>query len=154
MTRRTLLLLLGLAAAVVLFLAFRPGGDDETVAATTEAPPPPPPAGTGAATTGEAAPPPPPPPPAPPAVPTARIEIRDGEIVGGLRRITIARGETLRLIVTSDVADHVHVHGIDAFQDVGPGEPARFTLTPEVAGRYEIELEDRHFQIAQLNVEP
>lgn len=139
----------GTAVTVVLFLVLRPGDGDEEAAppATTASTPTP----VETATTTEPAPPPPPP---KPKVRVVRITISGGEVKGGLRTITIERGRTFELVVTSDVHDHVHVHGIDAFRDVGPGQPARFTLKPTVAGRYEIELEERHFLIAQLNVEP
>jgi hypothetical protein len=144
--RRIGLIVGGLAATVVLFFVLRPADEDgATPAPATTA--------TLTRTVETSVEPPAPPPPATrPPVPTVRIAIRGGELVGGLQQITVKRGGTVRLVVTSDVSDHVHVHGIDVFQDVAPGKPARFTLKPTIAGRYEIELEDRGFLIAQLNV--
>ena len=58
------------------------------------------------------------------------------------------------MIVRSDVADEVHVHGYDLMADVAPGKPVRIEFTANLTGRFEIELEDRGKQIAQLTVLP
>lgn len=147
--RRIALVVGGLALAVVLFLVFRPDGDeDENPAAprldvTTVV----------TLTTQTAPPPPAPQPPAQPRTKVARITIAGGSVEGGLAQIDVERGRELTLVVTSDVADRVHVHGVDVLADVGPGKPARLTFTPAAAGRYEVELEEAGLQIAQLNVE-
>ena len=98
------------------------------------------------ATSEEAAPPPPP--------EQTRIRVRGGEPVGGVERIEAKKGDTVRLVVTSDAADHVHVHGYNEFQDVGPGKTARFNIRADLEGIFEVELEDRGVEIAELRVEP
>lgn len=150
--RRIALIVGGIALAVVLFLAFRPGDDDTPETAETAATTAPSATETAAATT--TAPAPPPPPAAAPRTPVERITIEGGRIAGGLRQITVARGEKVTLVVVSDVPDTVHVHGVDLMRDVGPGRVARLTFAAEAAGRYEVELEDAGLQVAQLNVEP
>ncbi len=88
-----------------------------------------------------------------PDVVQARITIGpDGP--SGVERIDAARGQRVVLTVQSEVRDHVHVHGYDLFADVAPGQPARITFRADVPGRFEIELEDRHLQIAELEVQP
>jgi hypothetical protein len=57
-------------------------------------------------------------------------------------------------VVTSDVADHVHVHGHDLFADVAPGQPVRFRFRATIPGRIEVELEDTHTLLAELSVRP
>ena len=79
---------------------------------------------------------------------------RDGAPVGGIRRVTVARGRRIVLVVTSDVADHVHVHGYDIFRDVAPGAPARLAFRATLPGRFEAEMEDRAVQIVDLRVNP
>ena len=64
------------------------------------------------------------------------------------------QGERVVLVVRSNVADHVHVHGYDLFADVAPGASARLAFRATIPGRFEIELEDRHVQIAELTVQP
>ncbi|MGH3104105.1 MAG: hypothetical protein ACRDN6_08420 [Gaiellaceae bacterium] len=150
---RLLILAAGGIAAVVLFLALRPGGDDAaepgTAPATTET------VATTATvetlTTAETTPPPPPP---KPKVVTVRITIRGGAPQGGIRRATVTKGRRVRIVVRSDVADHVHVHGYDLMRDVAPGAPARISFRASIPGRFEIELEDRGLQIAELEVRP
>jgi hypothetical protein len=138
------LLIVGIALVVAagLYLVFRPDDTDEPTAT-------PPPATTEATTTvTTTAPPPPPPGPPPPA--QVRIVVRDGLPVGGPRRVTVGRGRRVILNVTSDVSDHVHLHGYDLMQDVGPGMPARIAFRATRPGTVEAELEDRGVQIARI----
>ena len=136
-------------AAVVLFLALRPGDDDPgdvgTTRPRTTAP------GTTATTEGPHTRPPQPP---RPATALVRIAVRNGRTIGGVRRVRLERGRRLLLVVTADVADHVHVHGYDVMRDVAPGAPARIRLRATIPGRFEVELEDRGPLIADLEVRP
>jgi hypothetical protein len=52
------------------------------------------------------------------------------------------------------VSDHVHLHGYDIVRDVAPGRPAVIRFRATTAGRFEVELEDRGLQIAELEVRP
>jgi hypothetical protein len=81
-----------------------------------------------------------------------RVVVRDGVPVGGVARETADRGDRVVVLVTSDVSDHVHVHGYDLMRDVGPGSPARIAFRATIPGRFEIELEDRGVPIAELTV--
>ena len=138
--------LAGAAILIVLFFVLRPGDDDDEEAA----PPPPPtiPTRTGTTTTRTTT-------TTRPAGPTTiRIVVRGGRVVGGLRRARLERGERAVLIVRADVSDHVHLHGYDVMRDVSPGRPARLRFRATIPGRFEVELEDRKLQIAQLEVRP
>lgn len=141
------LLIVGIALAVAagLYLLFRPDDTDEPTAtpspATTEA------TTTGATTAA------PPPPPGPPPPAQVRIVVRGGLPVGGPRRVTVARGRRVILNVTSDVSDHVHLHGYDLMQDVAPGMPARIAFRATRPGTVEAELEDRGVQIARITAQ-
>jgi hypothetical protein len=148
MAARLLLALGGVALAVVLFFVLRPEGEDDsaadlartTVETTTEST-----TATTAETTTEAGPPPP---------RSFTLVVRDGRPRGGVKRLRADRGERVVLVVRADVADHVHLHGYDVMRDVGPGQPARFRFRATLTGRFEIELEDRHVLIAELEVRP
>ncbi len=140
-------LIIGIAIAVAagLYLVLRPDDTDEPVAT-------PPPTTTQATTTvTTTAPPPPPPGPPPPA--RVRIRVEGGLPVGGPRRVTVARGRRVILIVTSDVSDHVHLHGYDVMRDVGPGMPATIAFRATRPGTVEAELEDRGVQIARITAQ-
>jgi hypothetical protein len=139
--RRLLYVLLAVAALVGLFIVLRQGNDDgesaSTTTATTESEP--------ASATA-------------PATPTVtesqvarwRIDSRDD----ALDRLSVPQGTQLRIVAIADVSDEVHVHGYELMADVAPGSPAVINFTADVAGRFEIELEQRGRQIAQLNVQP
>jgi hypothetical protein len=145
---KVVLSLAGAAIVVGLFLVLRPDDEDEDEAT----PSPPPPAtttttGTTTARTTTTR-------PTPPGPTTLRIVVRGGRVVGGLRRATLEQGERAVLVVRADVSDHVHLHGYDIMRDVSPGSPARLRFRATIPGRFEVELEDRRLQIAQLEVRP
>jgi hypothetical protein len=85
---------------------------------------------------------------------TIRVRIVDGTPQGGIVRKSVDRGDRVVFVVTSDVYDHVHVHGYDRFADLGPGRRARIAFRARIPGRFVVELEDRHTQIAELTVTP
>jgi hypothetical protein len=140
---RLLIGLGALVALVALFLVFRPANDEEGGAGTTTA--------TTTTTTVT-------PPPTLEPTPTDTVElvvtIRGGEPVDGIVRAEAHKGERVLVAVRSDVADEVHVHGYDLMADVAPGKPVRIEFDANLTGRFEIELEGRHKQIAQLTVLP
>jgi hypothetical protein len=138
------------AVAVVLFLVLRPEGDDDA-GATTSAPATTTATGEATTTNGTTS--------EPAATTTApaepepvRVVFRDGRVRGGVQTSSFEPGDQVRLIVRSDVADHVHVHGFDLFADVAPGHPAQFTFRADLTGAFDIELEDRHVPLAELRV--
>ena len=90
------------------------------------------------------------------AVPTKTIAItyKDGKVVGGLVHETVDKDTKVTLVVRSDVADEVHLHGYDKHVDVTPGTPARLAFVASIPGRFEVELESRGLQIADLEVSP
>jgi hypothetical protein len=133
--------------AVVLFLVLRPDGDDES---GSPAPPPVPPATTTPTQTET----PPPSSPPPPAVTRVSIVVRGGSVAGGIRRVTIRKGRRVVLVVRADVEDEVHLHGYDRSADIAPGSPVRLEFRANLVGRFEVELEDRKLQIAELEVRP
>lgn len=91
----------------------------------------------------------PPPPPGPTEI---RIVIVDGAPKGGIVREEVQKNDRVVLIVRSDVSDHIHLHGYDIMRDVAPGEPARLPFKATIPGRFEVELEDRGVQIADITV--
>lgn len=68
-------------------------------------------------------------------------------------RVDVSRGRTVRLIVTADVSDEVHVHGYDRFADVAPGRPAIIEFVADIEGIFEVELEGARKLIVELKVE-
>jgi heme/copper-type cytochrome/quinol oxidase subunit 2 len=146
------LIVVGVAvAAVVLFLVLRPGDDEPDAPPDAAAPPAAAPAETEPADEPDA-----PAEPEPEAAEpeTISIVVREGLPEGGVQRMTVDRGTDVRIIVRADVVDHVHLHGYDIMRDVAPGSPAQIRFTASIPGRFEVELEDRRRQIAEIDVLP
>jgi hypothetical protein len=132
-----------LAALVLLFVLLRPGDDSPqpvTEAQTT--------VGTTTANTVTA------PVPATPTATRETIVVRDAKPVGGIQRFEAPKGTRVVVVVRSDVADEIHLHGYDLKADAAPGRPARIAFKADLVGRFELELEDHGVQIAELTVEP
>jgi hypothetical protein len=145
---RLLIVAAALAVAVVLFVVLRPDDDEDNAASTI-------PTTTETVTTfTEPSVPPPTRPPTPPPPARVRITVRGGTPVGGVRRVTVGKGRRVVLTVTSDVSDHVHLHGYDIMRDVGPGMPARISFRATIVGTVEAELEDRHVPLARITTQP
>jgi hypothetical protein len=83
-----------------------------------------------------------------------RVTVVDGAPKGGIVRETVSKGDRVALVVTSDVADEIHLHGYDISRDVRAGGTARIVFTASIPGRFEVELEERGVPIADLTVNP
>ena len=93
--------------------------------------------------------------PAPPtsaAVRVIEVGYAGGQVAGGAQRTTVRLGEKVRLRITSDVADEVHVHTYDLRAAVAPGQPAEVELVASIPGRHEVELEKKRRQLLVLEV--
>lgn len=90
----------------------------------------------------------------PPGQTVVSVTIVDGAPRGGIVRATVDEGERVALVVRSDVADEVHLHGYDLSRDVPAGGTVRIAFRADVPGRFEVELEQRGAQIAELTVRP
>jgi len=85
---------------------------------------------------------------------TPTIVVRNGEPVGGVQELEYSAGDEVRFEVKSDVADEIHVHGYDLMKDVPAGGSVSFSFPAEIEGIFEVELEGRKEQIAELRVNP
>ena len=148
--RSAALIAASLGLLLSLFLVLRPGNDDEgaaptsvetttaaatTTSATTETEP--------SATTA----------PKSPDVVRIRIIVAS-DTAPTVRRFSVKQGRQVELVVQSEIADEVHVHGYDLMGDVAPGQPVTIAFKATAPGRFEIELEQRGLQIAELEVRP
>ena len=90
--------------------------------------------------------------PAPP--PVTQVNVKGGKPVGGIKKITVNKGDQVRFTVNSDVGDEIHVHGYDFHKDVKAGGKVSFSFPAKIDGEFVIELESRGEQIASLVVNP
>jgi len=89
-----------------------------------------------------------------PSAARVTVVVRDGRVQGGIRRASVRRNRDVVLVVRSDVADEVHLHGYDLSRDIAPGRPVRILFRAAITGRFEIELERRGLPIGELEVRP
>ncbi len=80
------------------------------------------------------------------------IEYAGGEVVGGVSRHTIHLGDTVRLTLTSDVADEAHLHVYDEMVDLEPGVPTDLVFKADIPGVVEIELEGLGKPLAEFEI--
>jgi hypothetical protein len=81
------------------------------------------------------------------------IVVVNGQPQGGIVRQTVSKGDRVVIVVKSDVADEIHLHGYDKSTDVTAGGTARLPFIADLPGRFEVELESRGVQIADLTVQ-
>jgi len=82
------------------------------------------------------------------------IVVVDGVPKDGIVRESVNEGDRVVLVVNSDVADEIHVHGYDISREVAAGGTARLPFTATIPGQFEVELESRGVPIADLTVNP
>jgi len=137
---RGLVALGALAAVVVLFVVLAGGDDNGDKAGTTQTQASTP--TTGASGQKESTP------------AGEQIVIVGGKPQGGVKKLSYKNGDRIQFTVSSDVADEIHVHGYDLMKDVPAGGTVRFSFPARIEGVFEVELEGRKQQIAELRVNP
>ena len=133
---RVALLAATVVIAVVAFIALKPDDKKKTTAATTSTP--------AGATTDHSRP--------APAIP--QVVVKGGKPVGGIKTITVNKGDPVRFVVNSDVSDEIHVHGYDFHKNVKAGGKVSFSFPAKIDGEFVVELESRGEQIISLVVNP
>jgi hypothetical protein len=83
-----------------------------------------------------------------------RIEVTfaHGKATGDTGRVQVPLGTSVTLVVTSDVADEVHVHGYDIEKELTPGNPVTLQFDATVAGVFEVELHHANTVLLRLQV--
>jgi hypothetical protein len=84
---------------------------------------------------------------------TITVQVKGRKPVGGIQRATAHKGQQVAIVVHSNVADEVHVHGYDLHKDVKAGGTIRIQFPANITGVFEAELESRKLQIVELTVE-
>lgn len=87
-----------------------------------------------------------------PETTTIVIRVVGGKPQGGIARPSVERGTRVVLVVRSDLADEMHLHGYDLSRPVPAGGTVRLPFVAKIPGRFEVELEDLGVQLAELTV--
>jgi heme/copper-type cytochrome/quinol oxidase subunit 2 len=119
----------------VALVACGGGGDDNPSAATTAGP-----AGSAATAAGAA------------GAQTVQVTVAGTDVQTAERRVKVPLDGKVRLEVTADRTDEVHLHGYDRKVDIEPGKPAVLEFTADVPGVFEVELEEAGLKLVELQV--
>jgi hypothetical protein len=91
--------------------------------------------------------------PAEPAVP--EIEIKNGAPVGGVAEIGVTEGDELRVDITTDAPDELHLHTYDVYLDIVPGKTNELVVeNADIGGIFELESHSTAALIAEISVVP
>ena len=80
------------------------------------------------------------------------MSVAGGEVSGDTGRVPVALGDTVTLVVTSDAADELHVHGYDLTAAVAADRPTTLSFTADTPGVFEVELHDAGAALLSLQV--
>lgn len=80
------------------------------------------------------------------------VSIARGQISGTTGRVQVAAGSHVSLVVTSDVADQVHLHGYDLEKELAPGKPTSLQFVATLTGVFEVELHKANVVLLRLQV--
>ncbi len=96
-------------------------------------------------------------PPATTTPPEDAATVIDIKVAGGKvttqKSVKVKLGSKVRLVVTSDVADEVHLHTYDKKQDVAAGGTATLEFVANIPGQIPVELEKRKLTLVTLNIQ-
>lgn len=80
------------------------------------------------------------------------VAVKGGKVDPPTHRVKVAKGTEVRLLVTSDKADELHVHGYELEKELPAGEQVTVDFTADQTGVFEIETHETELQLAQLEV--
>ena len=141
------LLVAAVVVAVAAFVIAQSGGDDNGDKSST-------PAASGPGETSQTT------QSNEPAQPQAfRISVKGGVVDGDTQTFTVKKNDRVRIVVSSDAPDQIHLHGYDIEKEARPAKPASFDFKANVEGAFIIEshaAEDagKDPLLARLHVEP
>ncbi|MGH3872495.1 MAG: hypothetical protein ACRDSR_13485 [Pseudonocardiaceae bacterium] len=83
---------------------------------------------------------------------TISVRIIGGQVEGVPARVEVARGTRVRIEVTSDRSDELHIHGYEQTVPLAAGRPAVAQLVADQPGVFEVETHDSELLLFQLVV--
>jgi hypothetical protein len=83
---------------------------------------------------------------------TISITAVNGRPVGGIKRPTIKKGKTVKIVVRTNAGKEVHLHGYNIEKPVVKGKATVITFKAKTSGRFELELHSPDTLLAQITV--
>ena len=87
-----------------------------------------------------------------PAGQRIEVQVTGGQASGDTGRVPVAADEHVTLVITSDTADEVHVHGYDLEAGLAPGQPTEIAFDATIPGVFEVELHEAGTLLLSLQV--
>ncbi|MEO3782952.1 hypothetical protein ABGB12_06475 [Actinocorallia sp. B10E7] len=81
-----------------------------------------------------------------------KVDINGSKVAPRPSTHKVAKGDKVRIEVTSDEADELHVHGYEKTAALKPGETAVVEFTADSSGRFEVETHDSGLLLFNLEV--
>lgn len=81
------------------------------------------------------------------------LSYAEGEVSGNTGRVEVPLGGTVVLRVTSDVQEEIHVHGVDEYVDLPPGQTTEASFVVDIPGVFEVELHGAGMLMTKLQVQ-
>ena len=83
---------------------------------------------------------------------TISLTVSGGKVTGPTGRVKVALGTRLRITVTSDVADELHVHVYDLKQEISANTSGSIEFVADKPGVIEVELERAKLTLTHLEI--
>ncbi|MDX6286362.1 MAG: hypothetical protein QOG53_1847 [Frankiales bacterium] len=80
------------------------------------------------------------------------LTVANGKVTGDTPRAKVKKGQRVAIIVKSDVADEIHLHGYDKMVDVTAGGTATLVFVADIPGVFTVELESRSKELTKIQV--
>ncbi len=77
-----------------------------------------------------------------------------GGVVDGPDTFDFALGDQVDIVVLTNVADEIHVHGYDIMFEAEPGVPVEISFVADAQGIFEVELEGSALKLFEIKVTP
>jgi heme/copper-type cytochrome/quinol oxidase subunit 2 len=84
---------------------------------------------------------------------TIQVQVSGNHVQTASKRVKVKLDSQVRLEVTADRADEVHLHGYDRKVDLTPGKQATLEFTADTPGVFEVELEEAGLKLLELQVQ-
>jgi hypothetical protein len=80
------------------------------------------------------------------------VSVSDGKVRPKPRRVEVEKDSRVRLLVTTDVDDELHVHGYDIEEPLEAGRTTTVEFVADQSGVFEVETHESELALLQLEV--
>lgn len=94
------------------------------------------------------------PPPPGASIKTITLTIKDKKLQSDKNIFTVTDGDEVKMVITSDEDEEVHVHGYDRAIELKKDVPGELHFAANLTGRFPFELEKSGTELGILEVQP